>query len=83
MHEHIEYLHFTSMLIVVTYYVQPALVSKHPGRTKRFMSDDTFQPLKFWYLPACVASEVSLEPSPPGKSGRGVKGCSLWNLYKF
>ena len=37
-------------------------------RTKRWMSDASFQPKIFWYLPASVANEISLKPPPPGVS---------------
>jgi hypothetical protein len=30
------------------------------------MSDASFQPKIFWYLPASVANEISLKPPPPG-----------------
>ena len=44
-------------------------------RTKRWLSDQNFQPKKFWYLPACVANLVAQEPPPPGSHCFDVTCC--------
>ena len=44
------------------------------------MSDAQFHPRAHWYLPACVASGIALEPDPPGIS-KSVRATRLVFQY--
>ena len=52
------------------------------NRTKRWMSDANYQSKIFWYLPASVASDISLKPPPPGMGGQSYDGFTR-NQHRF